>query len=110
MQDMTPEICKNTKAKNGASTVTPGNEVTKQLHWYPWWQEILVVAASADNNCWMTQNLDYDMVAGKVLTPSDTTVSANYTIKTTTETKVPAVIDVSANNNAAYYTERSWNK
>ena len=108
MQDMTPEICKNTKAKNGASTVTPGNEVTKQLidirDGKKYW-----VAKLADNNCWMTQNLDYDMVAGKVLTPSDTNVSANYTIKTTTETKVPAVIDVSANNNAAYYTERSWN-
>ena len=71
MQDMTPEICKNTKAKNGASTVTPGNEVTKQLidirDGKKYW-----VAKLADNNCWMTQNLALDLKEGMTLTSGDT--------------------------------------
>ncbi len=97
MQDMSPTICDNTAVHQTKRLIDTRDG---KAYW---------VAKLKDGNCWMTQNLDYDMVAGKVLTPSDTNVSANYTIKTTTETKVPAVIDVSANNNAAYYTERSWN-
>ena len=70
MQDMTSNICQDTKAANGANTVTPGNEVEKRLidvrDGKEYW-----VAKLADGNCWMTQNLAYDLVKGKVLTPSD---------------------------------------
>ena len=110
MQDMTPEICKNTKAKNGASTVTPGNEVTKQLidirDGKKYW-----VAKLADNNCWMTQNLALDLKEGMTLTSGDTNLmtKTEWKVPTTTETDVPALVDVQDDNRAAYYTYRSWN-
>ena len=84
MQDMQPEFCANTKGANGLATITPGNEVTKQLidsrDGKEYW-----VAKLADGNCWMTQNLAYDLVKGKILTPSDTDVTSDWVVPTSTE-------------------------
>lgn len=32
-----------------------------------------------DGNCWMTQNLDFDITAGEILTPNDTNIPSNWT-------------------------------
>lgn len=114
MQDMTPEICKNTKAKNGAATITPGNEVTKQLidirDGKKYW-----VAKLADNNCWMTQNLALDLQAGQTLT-SETTDLENVAGKSwavptvaVTSNKLPGAefSSVTAAETPAH--SRSWN-
>ena len=102
MQDMTPEICKNTKAKNGASTVTPGNEVTKQLidirDGKKYW-----VAKLADNNCWMTQNLALDLDPNRPLTPETSDVKTDYVAASATENQLP---EKTTANNAG---TRSWN-
>ena len=102
MQDMTTEICTQTSLHETKRLIDTRDG---KSYW---------VAKLKDGNCWMTQNLDYDLIAGKVLTPSDTNVSADYTIKTTTETGVPAYLSGDANTpgtdlNKAQYTERSWN-
>ena len=52
MQDMTTEICK-------ASTVGQTNRLTDTRDGKLYW-----VAKLADNQCWMTQNLDFDIPAG----------------------------------------------
>ncbi len=67
MQEMNSTICKNTLATNAADLpagsrqiVTPGNEPSKQLidirDGKKYW-----VSKLADQNCWMTQNLDLDI-------------------------------------------------
>ena len=60
MQEMTNEYCKNTRGTDGSATVTPGNEPSKQLidirDGKKYW-----VSKLADQNCWMTQNLDLDI-------------------------------------------------
>ncbi len=75
MQDMQPEFCANTKGANGLATITPGNEVTKQLidsrDGKEYW-----VAKLADGNCWMTQNLALDLVEGEKLTSVDTDLNS----------------------------------
>ena len=97
MQDMTSSICHDTvgydqnynRDSNGSYIITPGSEVTKQLidsrDGKEYW-----VAKLADGNCWMTQNLAYDLVKGKVLTPSDTDVTSDWVVPTSTEREVPA--------------------
>ncbi len=91
MQDMTSDICKATAEHD-----------TKQLidsrDGKEYW-----VAKLADGNCWMTQNLAYDLVKGKVLTPSDTDVTSNWIIPTTTEDKVPE-----KETTPSDFTARSW--
>ena len=65
MQDMTPEVCANTK-KHQTSTlrdIRDGNTYT--------------VAKLKDGKCWMTQNL---RIAGKTLTSTDSDVTTSYTI------------------------------
>ena len=52
MQDMTTEIC-------NASTVGQTNRLTDTRDGKLYW-----VAKLADNQCWMTQNLDFDIPAG----------------------------------------------
>lgn len=67
MQEMTPQIC----------SATALDETTRLIDRrdgkYYW------VAKLADGNCWMTQNLDYDLNTGKTLTPNDSDVSSNWT-------------------------------
>ncbi len=86
MQDMTAAICENT------GEITPGKEVTKRLvdvrdgkrYW---------VAKLADGNCWMTQNLDYDLKTGEVLNSSTTDVASEWTVTEETERGIPAKSD-----------------
>ena len=65
MQDMTPEVCANTKEHQVATLkdVRDGNTYT--------------VAKLKDGKCWMTQNL---RIINKTLTPADSDVVSNYTI------------------------------
>ena len=65
MQDMTPEVCANTKEHQVATLkdVRDGNTYT--------------VAKLKDGKCWMTQNL---RIAGKTLTSTDSDVTTSYTI------------------------------
>ena len=67
MQDMTPEVCVNTKEHQVATLkdVRDGNTYT--------------VAKLKDGKCWMTQNL---RIINKTITPADSDVTANYTIPT----------------------------
>ncbi len=43
------------------------------------------VTKLADGNIWMTQNLDYDLVAGTTLTSSDSDVDSNWKIDESTD-------------------------
>ena len=65
MQDMTPEVCANTKEQQVATLkdVRDSNTYT--------------VAKLKDGKCWMTQNL---RIINKTLTPADSDVVSNYTI------------------------------
>ena len=65
MQDMTPEVCANTKEHQVATLkdARDGNTYT--------------VAKLRDGKCWMTQNL---RIINKTLTPADSDVVSNYTI------------------------------
>ena len=74
MQDMTPEGCA-ASSENDTKRL-----IDKRDGKYYW------VAKLADGNCWMTQNLELDLVDGKELTPVDSDVSANWDPGTTTFT------------------------
>ena len=65
MQDITPEVCANTKEHQTATLrdTRDGNTYT--------------VAKLKDGKCWMTQNL---RIINKTLTPADSDVVSNYTI------------------------------
>ena len=65
MQDMTPEVCVNTKEHQVATLkdVRDGNTYT--------------VAKLKDGKCWMTQNL---RIINKTITPDNSDVTTNYTI------------------------------
>lgn len=90
MQDMQPEFCDN--AEMGT---------TKQLYdardGKKYW-----VAKLADGNCWMTQNLAYDLEAGKTLTSADTDVVNDWKIPTSTATAIPS------KTSANYTSALSW--
>ena len=100
MQDMTSSICTNTKGANnshqqdatGSYVITPGNEVEKRLidsrDGKEYW-----VAKLADGNCWMTQNLAYDLVKGEVLTSAETDLNAKttWTVPTGTASSLDAI-------------------
>ena len=74
MQDMTTEIC-------NASTVGQTNRLTDTRDGKLYW-----VAKLADNQCWMTQNLDLDLSTDIALTPDNSDVSANWTPAMSTQT------------------------
>ncbi len=105
MQDMTSNICQDTKAANGANTVTPGNEVEKRLidvrDGKEYW-----VAKLADGNCWMTQNLALDLNSSKALTSSDTDLNSksSWTPTESTSSIIPA-----ATSNPPQNSLESWN-
>lgn len=68
MQDMTSEICQAaTTMGGGAQMQLIDDRINldgeKRLYW---------VAKLADGNCWMTQNLDLDLIAGHTYTHADT--------------------------------------
>ena len=74
MQDMTTEIC-------NASTVGQTNRLTDTRDGKLYW-----VAKLADNQCWMTQNLDLDLSTNTALTPDDSDVSTSWTPTMSTQT------------------------
>ena len=76
MQDMTPEVCAETEV--GTTTRLTDKRDNKQ-YW---------VTKLADNNCWMTQNLDLDLSTSKALTPDDSDVSSNWTPTVSTTTSI----------------------
>lgn len=108
MQDMKPEFCANTPSAYNEETKTSDKDspyylhpVTKRLYdtrdGRQYW-----VAKLADGNCWMTQDLAFDLTEGDVLTPYDTDVVASWTVPRSTETEIPE-------KSAADYTVvRSW--
>ena len=66
MQEMTPEIC--AAAKEG-DTMRLKDTRDGKYYW---------VAKLADENCWMTQNLDLDLSTVGTLTPESSDVSADW--------------------------------
>lgn len=80
MQDMTPEICANTAVPDSPT----GEHVEKQLYDLRDGKKYFV-SKLRDGNCWMTQNLAFDLVAGRTLTSADTDVDENWTIPSSTE-------------------------
>ena len=78
MQDMESGICNNISS-TGESTATQLVDIRdNKLYW---------IAKLDDNNCWMTQNLDLDIVAGSTnLTSSNTDLSTNENIYATSNT------------------------
>lgn len=100
MQDMKPSICENTRENATKRLIDTRDGKT---YW---------VAKLADGNCWMTQNLAFDLVAGKTLTPGDTDISSDWIIPTTTETNIPdksGFINDTSNANSSFFSYRSWN-
>lgn len=96
MQDMSPEICAQTpSAFNDATQMT---DRSSPYYLHPVEKSLVdlrdgksyYVARLADGNCWMTQNLDYDLVAGMTLKPSDTNVHEDWLVPFSTESGVPA--------------------
>ena len=106
MQDMTSNICQDTKAANGANIVTPGNEVEKRLidvrDGKEYW-----VAKLADGNCWMTQNLALDLNEKTLpLKPETSDVSEEWRPQSYTETSVP---NKETYSDQQFWKTRSWN-
>ena len=68
MQDMTNQICQAATVMGGGAQMQLIDDRTnldgkKRLYW---------IAKLADGNCWMTQNLDLDLIANHTYTHSDT--------------------------------------
>lgn len=75
MQEMTSNICANTPtplASDGANT--PQYKLTDTRDNKTYW-----VAKLADGHCWMTQNLDYDIIKGIAISPDKTDISYYWT-------------------------------
>ena len=89
MQDMTPEGC-------AASTVNETKRLIDKRDGKYYW-----VAKLADGNCWMTQNLDLDLVSGQALDADLTDIDSDWNPGATTFT--------SANQGSTSYTAvQSW--
>ena len=108
MQDMTSNICQDTKAANGANTVTPGNEVEKRLidvrDGKEYW-----VAKLADGNCWMTQNLALDLNEKTLpLKPETSDVKQAWSPRYATRSNAgKLVLNLTTEERAEY--DNSWN-
>ncbi len=102
MQDMSPEICTQT------GKITRGNEVSKRLidirDGKQYW-----VAKLADQNCWMTQNLAFDLKQGETLTPDTSDVSRNWTVPIGTEYSVPNAVGTIPSDSPENWSSKSWN-
>ena len=73
MQDMTNQICQAATVMGGGAQMQLIDDRVnldgkKRLYW---------VAKLADGNCWMTQNLDLDLIANHTYTHSDTDLGWN---------------------------------
>ena len=67
MQQMTPEVC-------ATASENESNQLIDSRDGKTYW-----VTKLADGNCWMTQNLDYDLDPSVALTPADSDVTTNWT-------------------------------
>ena len=76
MQEMTPMNC-------AASSLNESKRLIDSRDGKYYW-----VAKLADGNCWMTQNLDYDLNTNIALTPNDSDVSSNWTPPRSTSTSI----------------------
>lgn len=78
MQDITPEICANSKvwASNADSTTLIDKRDNKTYK----------VARLKDGNCWMQENLELELSTNRALTPSDSDVSKNWIPEISTRT------------------------
>ena len=76
MQDMTTATC-------NSSAVGDTTQLIDSRDGKSYW-----VAKLADNNCWMTQNLDYDLDPDVALTPLDSDVTRNWMPDVATSTTV----------------------
>ena len=74
MQDMSSQICGNSNANDAKQLV---DRRDGKLYW---------VTKLADNNCWMTQNLDLDLSKSKALTSADSDVTTSWTPANDTQT------------------------
>ncbi len=74
MQQMTSSICSNASENDTKQLIDTRDSKT---YW---------VTKLADGNCWMTQNLDYDLVSGTTLTSSDSDVESSWQINASTYT------------------------
>ena len=93
MQHMTPEIC---------ASASEGD--TKQL--IDWRDgETYWVAKLADGNCWMTQNLDLDLVSGQALDADLTDIDSDWNPGATTFTSAQE----GGRGSSYYNTVQSWN-
>ena len=84
MQDMTTEIC-------NASTVGQTNRLTDTRDGKLYW-----VAKLADNQCWMTQNLDFDIPAGG-LTSDDSDINNASGVWNSSSTYAPQATSTDIN-------------
>ena len=76
MQDMTHDICSNVDIEESELQLIDVRD--NKIYW---------VAKLKDGNCWMTQNLDLDIVAGSTnLTSNNTDLSTNENVYTTSNT------------------------
>lgn len=90
MQEMTYALC---QAASVNDTAYLKDERDGKYYW---------VAKMGDNNCWMTQNLELDLEAGKTLLSADSDMSSNWTPSYSTATKIEAL---GASDSGTY----SWN-
>ena len=95
MQEMTPEFCASVTMDSPGNTARLKDERDGKYYW---------VAKLADGNCWMTQNLELDLISGKSLTPELSDVSANWDPGATTFTSAQEGGSGSSYNN----TVQSW--
>lgn len=91
MQDITPEICANTPE---ADNLGNNQYQLKDLRD----QKIYWVAKMKDGNCWMTQNLDYDLKTTKPLTSADSDVIKSWTPTEDTQITATPNFDITNNN------------
>lgn len=79
MQEITPEICANTKEAdtNGNNQYRLIDKRDSKTYW---------VAKLKNGNCWMTQNLDYDLKTTISLTNTDSDVRDNWIPTVNTQT------------------------
>ena len=92
MQEMTPEICVNSQE---GDTIRVKDERDGKMYW---------VAKLKDGNCWMTQNLDFDIPAGG-LTSADSDVTSTWN---SSSTYPPTATSTTISSNSSYTGRLSW--
>lgn len=84
MQGMDSDIC-NKVISTGENTATQLLDIRdNKLYW---------VAKLADNNCWMTQNLDLDLSSSVALTSDDTNISTDTSLYVQSSSDGPYALD-----------------